>query len=193
MIELLSLKPLWLLLILPILLGVFFKSLVDRPPLFKWSSFIARALAILLLVLALCRPYWTRKSDDLHVVFLLDASESVPAAELRTAMAKVQAATDKLGPRDSAETFLFAKDLRPITPEELETFITDCEAGRSDAEFRSRSNLSNALAEARLSFPAKKARRLVVFTDGIPSSPLTEVIPLPVSYTHLTLPTTPYV
>ena len=178
MIEFLSLQPLWLLLALPVLVLVFLKSLVDRPPLFKWGSFIVRLLAITLLILALCRPYWTKKSDDLHVVFLLDASESVPATELRSAMKEVQAATEQLGPRDSSETFLFANDLRPITPEGLETFIKDSEAGRSDAEFRSESNLSSALAEARLSFPAKKARRVVVFTDGTPTEPLTDVLSL---------------
>ena len=178
MIEFLTFSPLWLLLGLPLLFWVFHKSLVDRAPVFKWSSFLTRLLAILLLILALCRPYWTRKSDDLHLVFLLDASESVPATELREAFAKIQKTTDSLGPEDSWESFLYARDLRPITKEGLENFIKDCEAGRSDAQFRSASNLGKALAEARLSFPANKARRLVVFSDGIPTEPISEVVSL---------------
>lgn len=178
MIEFLTLQPLWILLGIPLLFWIFLKSLIDRPPLLKWSGFLTRVLAIVVLILALCRPYWTHKSEDLHVVFLLDGSESINASELREAYSQIKATTKTLEPNDSWDTFLFARDLRKTSQESLEEFIKECEAGRSDAEFRSESNLSKALSEARLSFPANKARRIIVFTDAIPSEPIEHIAAL---------------
>ncbi|MGJ8723198.1 MAG: VWA domain-containing protein [Roseibacillus sp.] len=166
MIEFLNLTPLWALLLIPVLGAAFFVSLVDRPPLFKWASFICRLLAVILLILALCRPFWVRQSEDLHLVYLLDASESVEATSLRDALKEINQANTKLKPTDTWSLFLFGQTAKSVTPEEVETFIAQCEKGQADAAFRSQSDLEGALAEARLSFPANKARRVVLFSDG---------------------------
>ena len=166
MIEFLNLTPLWALLLIPILGAAFFVSLVDRPPVLKWASFICRILAVILLILALCRPFWVRQSEDLHVAYLLDASESVEATSLRAALKEINEANAKLKASDSYSLFLFGKTARSVTPEEVETFIKESDKGQSDADFRSQSDLEGALAEARLSFPANKARRVVLFSDG---------------------------
>ncbi len=66
----------WLGLLL--ILGVGYAvSLVDRPRSLKVASFVCRAGAVVLLALALCRPFVLRETQDLHVVFLVDVSESV--------------------------------------------------------------------------------------------------------------------
>ena len=176
MIEFLTFTPLWALLLLPFLGIAFFFSLVDRPPLFKWASFVCRVLAVLLLIFALCRPFWVRKSDDLHVVFLLDASESVEASSLRDALKSVNKASAKLTNNDSWSLFLYGETARAITPEELETFVVECEKGQADSQFRSSSDLEAALSQIRLAFPANKARRVVVFSDGAAEGNLPRVM-----------------
>ncbi|HBR94763.1 MAG TPA: hypothetical protein DEA90_11430 [Opitutae bacterium] len=164
--EFLSYKPLLGALLL-IVLGVAVKtSLVDRPRGLKWASAGCRMLAVLLLLFALCRPYWSSESERLHVVFLLDASESIEATELRTALAETQAAIQALGAGDSYSLFLFGNGLRAATDESIEAFVVASEQGTSDAEFRSASRLGDALLASRLSFPSGKARRVVVFSDA---------------------------
>ncbi len=55
----------WLGLVL--VLGVGYAvSLVDRPRPLKVASFVCRAGAVVLLALALCRPFVLRESRDLH-------------------------------------------------------------------------------------------------------------------------------
>ncbi|GHC60017.1 VWA domain-containing protein [Roseibacillus persicicus] len=166
MIEFLTLTPLWALLLIPVLGAAFFVSLVDRPPLMKWASFLCRIFAVLLLIFALCRPFWVRKSDDLHLVYLLDASESVEATALREALQEIEKANSRLTADDSWSLFLFGATAKAMTPEEVETFVVECEKGQADAAFRSASDLEGALSEIRLAFPANKARRVVVFSDG---------------------------
>lgn len=175
MIEFLSLTPLWALLLVPALAGVFAISLVDRPPLYKWASFIARVLAVVVLILALCRPFWVRASEDLHVVYLLDGSESVEASSLRDSLVQIQEAADALKPGDSTSLFLFGSRVQAVTPEEIESFVKDCEMGRADSTFREKSDLEGALSEVRLAFPANKARRVVIFSDGVVSGEMARI------------------
>jgi hypothetical protein len=166
MIEFLTLTPLWALFLIPLLVGFFTISLVDRPPLLKWGSFVARLLVVIFLILALCRPFWVRESENVHVVYLLDGSESVQASALRDALAEINQANEKLRTGDSSSLFLFADSAREVTPAEVETFIQRCEKGQADASFRAATDLEGALSEIRLAFPAHKARRVVVFSDG---------------------------
>ena len=166
MIEFLSLTPLWALLFVPLLGIAFFFSLVDRPLWFRWASFLCRVLAVILLVLALCRPFWVRKSDDTHLVFLLDTSESVSTEAMREAFKLTSEAIESLPRGDSYSIYQFAKTPQPTTLPELEAFIAESEALRSDADYRSASDLASALSQVRLAFPANKALRIVLFSDG---------------------------
>ena len=70
--DLVSFQPLfWLLCLIPLSVVLRF-SMVDRPALLKWIALGLRVLAILLLILAICRPFVGTQSDDLHLVFLVD-------------------------------------------------------------------------------------------------------------------------
>ncbi len=171
--EFLTFNPLfWLLAVIPLLIAGYRLSLVDRPKGLKLASFLCRVAAVLLLVLALCRPFVNHRADGLHVVFLLDGSESVEPAEMRRGLAEIRTAISHLKSGDTSSVFLFAKELRPTTLEEAERFIADCEQGRGDADFRSATDLEGALSTARLSLPGDKGRRIVVLSDGVSETSL---------------------
>ncbi len=164
--ELTTFQPFfWLLLLVAMGIGFWF-SLVDRPTSLKLASFLLRALAILLLVLALCRPFVAREGKKLHVVFLVDVSESVDLKAAQKVADEVRSAIEKLNPGDSHSIFAVAKGLRPTSLEELTKTLEQWQGGIADDEFRSASRLADAMLASRLAFPSGKARRFVLFSDG---------------------------
>ncbi len=166
--EFLTFIPLFALFaVIPLMIAGYRRSLVDRPPSLKLASFLCRLTAVILLVAALCRPFFNHRADGLHVVYLLDVSESVEPTEMRRGLEEIKTATAALRSSDSSSLFLFARGLRSVNPEEAAKFITDCEQGRSDAVFRAATDLEGALSSARLALPADKGRRIVVLSDGV--------------------------
>ncbi|RYD30147.1 MAG: VWA domain-containing protein [Verrucomicrobiaceae bacterium] len=161
------LQPLWWLLGLLVLGMAWRYSLVDRPKGKMLASLALRALAVIFLVLALCRPGWMREADDLHVVFLVDVSQSVDLKASQEAVAEVEAAVNELKPGDSHSVFAMAKGVRlqpaPDLAKTLESWRT---GGVPDDRFRSDSRLAEAMLSTRLAFPAGKSRRLVLLSDG---------------------------
>ena len=90
MIDFVSLRPLgWIAAIVVLAVVAARFSLVDRPRLLHWASVGLRAAAIVLLLLALCRPYLGDDSDEMHAVFLLDVSQSVDMAHLPAAVEQI--------------------------------------------------------------------------------------------------------
>ena len=165
--DLVSFQPLfWLLCLIPLSVVLRF-SMVDRPALLKWIALALRVLAILLLILAICRPFVGTQSDDLHLVFLIDVSESVALDAARDAVDTVQACIDTLDRSDSWSLFLVADGLRPMeNPAEATKLLDQWREGIADDNFRKASRLAEALLSVRLCFPATKARRICLFTDG---------------------------
>lgn len=175
--EFLTLTPLvCLVAVIPLMVLAYRSSLVDRPSGLKLASFLCRLAAVILLVLALCRPFFGHRADSLHVVYLLDVSESVEPAGMREALAEIRRANESLRSGDTSSLFLFAKGLREVKPEDAERFIADCEQGRGDAEFRSATDLEGALSAARLALPGDKGRRIVVLGDGVSETSATEIV-----------------
>lgn len=152
---------------LPLFYVIHRRSLVDRPPAMKLAATACRLLAVLCLLFALCRPFFTKSSDEVHVAFLIDGSESVDPGEMRRGLEEVRQAVDALDAGDTWSLFLFADGLRRADFDEVEKFIEDCEAGRGDADFRSATDLSGALAGVRFDLPANRGRRVVVLSDGL--------------------------
>jgi len=160
-------RPLfWLLLLLPLLL-VFIFSLVNRPARWKWAAFLLRGLGILLLILALCRPFLNRWTERQHVIFLVDVSESVDLAEVKKAHKEIRDMVTDLRPGDSYETYCFADQLRELKLDEFPGEIARWEKGFGDEEFRKESKLGGALNAIRLLFPADRIKRVVIFSDGL--------------------------
>ncbi|HEY1121946.1 MAG TPA: hypothetical protein VGE67_10115, partial [Haloferula sp.] len=100
--ELLTWMPLLgLAIALPLFFVVYRRSLVDRPPAMKLAATVCRFVALFLLLLALCRPFFTSKSDDVHVAFLLDGSESVDPGEMRRGIAEIKKSIEGLKSGDT--------------------------------------------------------------------------------------------
>ena len=156
---------LWLLLlILPI--GAYAFTLARRPPWRMRGALACRLLAMALLVLALCQPSVPLASRSAHLIFLLDVSESVDLAAARKACAELKRLEGTLRRGDSSSSFMFANGLREASPEAMEETLRKWDAGATDDSFRGETRLADALLSARLAFPADKAKRMVVFTDG---------------------------
>jgi uncharacterized membrane protein len=160
------LSPLWWLLSLLVLAGGYWFTLVDRPKRLMAASFLLRCLAVVLLVLALCRPGWMKDADDAHVVFLVDVSQSVDPAASRRAVEEVKEAVGQLRGGDSHSLFAAANGVRLRTADELQTELDAWGKGVADDQFRSATRLADAVLSTRLAFPAGKSRRLVLLTDG---------------------------
>ena len=131
------------------------------------AAFLCRALAVALLVLTLCRPFILRETEGLHVIFLVDASESVDLASAREALDEVDAAIETLKASDSYSVGMFGSEVRFFEDvEALRSALRAWEEGVPDADYRSESRLADGLLASRLRFPAAKSRRIVLFSDG---------------------------
>jgi Ca-activated chloride channel homolog len=165
-----SLKPLlWLLLLIP-LLGVFKYSLVDRPRLYKWLAIALRMAAMLLVVLAICRPFMATDSENVHLAFVLDVSESVDLQDARAAVDRIEVGINQLSPADSWSLLVVGSEIKMMSDTaEAATLLDQWISGLPDNDFRNASLISEALLASRLYFPANKARRIVLFSDGRPT------------------------
>jgi len=168
--ELVSLNPLWWLIGLVPLIFVVRYGLVDRPKTLKRVALGLRIGAILLLITAVCRPFWGYPSNAIHVVFVLDVSESVDLAEARNAIKVIEDGITALGPSDSWDLFLVADGLLPMaTPEQATAKLTQWLESLPDNDFRRASKLADAISSVKMCFPARKAKRVVLLTDGRPT------------------------
>ncbi|MBW8017118.1 MAG: VWA domain-containing protein [Planctomycetes bacterium] len=169
--ELMTLKPLWWIIALIGLVFVFRSSLVNRPAHLKFISFLLRIGAMVLLLLALCRPFLVSSSNSLHVVYILDASESVDLDSAIKATDDIAASIKELSLSDSYSLFLAGSRLRPFdNTEDMKELLTNWKNGISDSEFRSASPLPELMLSARFAFPANKARRMVLISDAVPTT-----------------------
>ncbi len=170
--QLSTLIPLWLLLACAAAsIFTWRRSLVDRPPVRKWIAHVLRLLGIVCLILALCRPYWLSESDDLHVVWLVDISESVDPASIKLSADEIEKSSENLKASDRASILSFGSGLRSTDLATLRKTADEAEQGTADASLRDSTKLPEALLGSRLVFDAEMARRLVVFSDGSSTNP----------------------
>jgi len=168
--EVASFRPFWwLVVLLPMLIALRY-SLVDRPRRLKHTSIALRLAAIVLLILALCRPFIRLHSNAVHVAFILDVSESIDLRNAREAVDTIQRCIDGLHASDSWSLFLVADGVKHCRrTEEAAAQLDGWLRTTPDDNFRSASRLADALLAVRLRFPANKARRIVLFSDGRPT------------------------
>ena len=168
MIEFVTFRPLiWIAAIVVVLLVAARFSLVDRPPLLRWSSLAFRIAAILLLIFALCRPFAADQNDQLHVNFLVDVSESVDVDASIAALKKVDEWIGGFHGGDTWSLFAVGQGVRPYeSTDALRKVLNQWKTGVADDKFRSDTRLADALLTTRLVFPADKSRRVVLMTDG---------------------------
>ncbi|MGJ8654886.1 MAG: VWA domain-containing protein [Akkermansiaceae bacterium] len=167
-----NISQLWWFIPALIFLGAgFWLSLVDRPKHWKIISFAMRLLAVLFLILALCKPFSKSEADNVHVVYLVDGSASVSPAGIEKSATEIEESIASLSGSDTHSIYLFASETKKVTINDIKEFAEKAELDGGDAQFRSSSNLSSALLTTRLEFPSNKARRLVLFSDGVPTDP----------------------
>lgn len=128
----------------------------------EWVSLGLRLLIMGLLTLSLAGTEVVRAADELAVVFLVDASDSINPQQAQQAEEFVRAAIETMGPNDQTAVILFGSnalverpmsglaELAPITsvPQPLHT------------------DLEEAIRLGLALFPAGSARRLVILSDG---------------------------
>jgi uncharacterized membrane protein len=189
---LMRMEPLWWLLILLVPMVAIAVSLVNRGDQNKrtwrtwaggpkgWLSTLCRVLGLVLLVLGLCRPFTTTPDDAAHVNILVDLSESVDLQSARDAVAALPAQLEQLRKKDSWSLYAVGHEVRPYeNPGALLNDIDQWINGVQDDALRSGSALGEALLTTRLSFPAGKARRAILLSDGYPTGQaLDEVMPV---------------
>ncbi|MCB0117197.1 MAG: VWA domain-containing protein, partial [Caldilineaceae bacterium] len=153
---------LWLLLLVPAMIGL--ALLGDRRPTRArfWSGLALRSLLMTALILALAGVQLRLPSDTLTTVFVLDVSDSVPAAERARGEALIRAAVDEMPEDRQAAIVVFGGDAlveRLASPDPLF-------ADLSSVPVTSRTNIGDALQLATALFPDAGARRIVLLSDG---------------------------
>ncbi|MEX0885615.1 MAG: VWA domain-containing protein [Phycisphaeraceae bacterium] len=169
-IELLEYMPLLALLAVPLLALGLWCSLVDRPRGRRLASWALRVAGVVLLVLALAQPYLALPSRAMHVVFLIDVSESVDLDAATDALAEVDRAIAGLGLGDSWSLLAFGRSLRAYQDTDaLREALAAAPEAANDDRLRSATRLGHALTAARLALPGGKAHRIALYTDAHPT------------------------
>ncbi|MDT8305653.1 MAG: vWA domain-containing protein, partial [Anaerolineae bacterium] len=130
------------------------------------GSVAVRLLILLLLTLSLAGAQMVRAADELAVVFLVDASDSMSAEQLAAAESYVQEAVASMGRTDQAGVVLFGANAlveRPLSG------LAELAPFRS-APLRLQTDMAGAIRLGMALFPAGSARRLVILSDGVATS-----------------------
>ncbi|MBK7218105.1 MAG: VWA domain-containing protein [Candidatus Promineofilum sp.] len=130
-----------------------------------WPGLVLRLLILALLILSLAGAQLVRAVDDLAVVFLVDASDSMSRESAAAAEAFVREAVGAMGPDDRAGVVLFGANALVEQPlrrfesaDDLPPFAS--QPGRLHTDLAEALRLSLAL------LPGDAARRVVVLSDG---------------------------
>lgn len=129
----------------------------------KWPSLLLRLIIGLGLILGLAGARWVQPVDDVSVVFVIDLSDSVPAAEQARAEAFIRQAiaTMPAGARAAVVAFgeealveRLASEARDLPP-----IASVPGSGRTD--------IASAIRLALALFPEESHKRLVLLSDGL--------------------------
>jgi uncharacterized membrane protein len=131
----------------------------------EWASVGVRLLIVTLLVFSLAGSRLVRAADDLAVVFLIDASDSVNPADLAEGEGFVREAIAGLGADDQAAIVVFGANAlveRPMSG------LAEVGPIRSTPQTW-HTNIAEAIRLGIALFPAGSARRMVLLSDGVPT------------------------
>ena len=128
----------------------------------EWTSLTIRVVILILLTLSLAGTQLVRAADELAVVFLVDASDSISPEQAAQAEAFVRAAVETMTPQDETAVILFGANAlveRPMSGlAELAPITT--------VPQRLHTDLAEAIRLGLALFPTGSARRLVILSDG---------------------------
>ncbi len=153
---------LWLLLLLPIVWYLSARlAMIDRGR--RYTIIAVRTLLLLLILLSLARLEIRKQSNDLSVFYLVDVSESVPAAQQKQALEQLATLSKKASPKDETGVIVFGE--KPS----IETSVVknfDFEGKLLSSVSGERTDIASALRLALAAFPTDSMRRIVLMSDG---------------------------
>ena len=167
MLTFVSLWPLALLVLLPLIWWLGRRSATNLGARHLAAATALRALAFVLLLLALMQPVWLARTREVSVVYALDVSRSVAPDFVQSALQWIRSANREHAPA-SARYVVFGE--RPVLVDDLEqvskvAVTSDAGAGRGAVQ-QGATNIELALDEALLAFDPDQIKRLVLLTDG---------------------------
>ncbi len=165
--------PLIFLILIPYLIYISQKSLIDATLWRKTLTLCIRILALLLLILALTDLQLKRRSEILSVVFLVDVSDSISVAQREIAIHLLDDAIDNLKDNDEFAIVTFAADATTQTPLQPKLLAKDWDFRQllSDTEMLSPddtqyTNIAKGVRLALSLFPEAHQKRIVLLSDG---------------------------
>lgn len=158
-------SPIYLLLLIP--LGYYTwrltrGSLADMSRFRARLAFGLRIFIVAMLVLALAGPRMVRNASQQCVVFVLDASDSIPKAKQDAAIRYINASLKEMKGNQKAGVIVFGADasveFAPSRINKIDRIYSVPDTSNTD--------ISQALGLALASFPEACAKKIVLFTDG---------------------------
>ena len=154
-----------LLVLLPPLWLLSFRSLAVLGPLRRWVALGLRSIVLVAIIFALAEIQAVRTSDRVAVLYLLDESSSIPASRRQAVREDLNASIlEHRRDGDYAGVIVFGRDAAIEVP----PFDDDVQMGENvesllDPRY---TNLAAAMRLAEASFPPGVARRMVILSDG---------------------------
>ena len=151
-----------LLAVIPLLIALSFRSLSGLGPIRRVLALLARAVVVLLAVLALAGAHRTQRIDDLSVIFLLDRSKSIPQDLQRQAFDYVgrAAETKKTDDRVAVIAFDGVSDVEQLPDRTLAIDMIGVPVAPDQT------NIAGAVRMASALLPSDTKGRIVLISDG---------------------------
>lgn len=151
-----------LLLVLPLVVYLLFRSSLSISGAKRWISLSIRVLILILLALGLSGLSFTRSLDRVNVLFLLDVSDSISPTTRERGLKYINDALEKMGRDDTAGVIVFgAQSSMEASPQgnlKIDRLTSDVETSTTD--------IAHALGLALASFPDEGDKRIVILSDG---------------------------
>ena len=156
--------PQYLLLLafIPIILWLFWRSTTHLMPFRRGLVLLLRVLMIALVVLSLSGLSVENTTEQVNVMFALDASDSVGEEGREAALSFVQRAMKQMKKGDQAGLIVFGEDASvelALQPDAAVAKIDSTVSGRA-------TDVAHAIEVALAQFPAAGKKRLIMLTDG---------------------------
>jgi len=151
-----------LLALLPVLVVFSIRSLAGLGPVRRWIAVGMRCLVVACMSFALAGAQYTRETDDLSVIFLVDRSRSIPRSKQLEAFDFITRAREGMGEDDRLGVIAFdgkaAVEQLPMGDLAIEKISEPIDEDRTD--------MAAALRMGLALFTDETARRLVLLSDG---------------------------
>ncbi|MEJ2485066.1 MAG: VWA domain-containing protein [Anaerolineales bacterium] len=155
-------RYLWLMLLIPALVGI---SIYGPRRLAKtrfWASLIFRVVVLLVIIFAIAGCQVHLRTDTLTTIFLLDASDSIPTKEKEYGENLIRLAVQQMPKGDKAAIIVFGKDALVELLASEQSTISDLES----VPITTQTNIADALQLAMALYPNEGAKRAILLSDG---------------------------